>query len=84
MRHRAVELLRRMIAIPSLSRGEEGTAVLLEQELSDRGIATHRVHNNVWAVNSRFSYDKKTLLLNSHHDTVKPNGGYTRDRKSVV
>lgn len=76
---RAVDLLKRMIAIPSLSRSEEGTAALLGQELRDRGITPRRVHNNVWAVNSRFSNEKKTLLLNSHHDTVKPNSSYTRD-----
>jgi acetylornithine deacetylase len=35
--------------------------------------------NNVWACNKHFDPAKPTLLLNSHHDTVKPNAGYTRD-----
>ena len=35
--------------------------------------------NNVWAVNRHFDPAKPTLLLNSHHDTVKPNPQYTKD-----
>jgi acetylornithine deacetylase len=33
----------------------------------------------VWAVNLHFDEKKPTILLNSHHDTVKPNKGYTVD-----
>ena len=35
--------------------------------------------NNVWATNKYFDELKPTILLNSHHDTVKPNQGYTLD-----
>ncbi len=31
------------------------------------------------AVNKHFDAAKPTILLNSHHDTVKPNKGYTLD-----
>ncbi|MFX5933764.1 M20/M25/M40 family metallo-hydrolase, partial [Acinetobacter baumannii] len=31
------------------------------------------------AVNKYFDASKPTILLNSHHDTVKPNKEYTRD-----
>ncbi len=33
----------------------------------------------MWAANKYFDKKKFTVLLNSHHDTVKPNAGYTND-----
>ena len=77
-----VELLKKLISIPSFSREESATADAIEQHLSDAGIACNRYLHNVWAVNKYFSPGKKTLLLNSHHDTVKPNPGYSRDPHS--
>jgi acetylornithine deacetylase len=38
-----------------------------------------RENNNVYAFNHTFKEGKPTLLLNSHHDTVKPNNAYTKD-----
>ncbi len=35
--------------------------------------------NNIFALNKYFNDKKPTLLLNSHHDTVKPNPQYTKD-----
>ena len=75
----AVDLLRQLIVIPSFSREEDKTADLLEQYLKSKGIETHRKINNIWAWNKHFDTAKPTILLNSHHDTVKPNTGYTRD-----
>lgn len=75
----AVELLQQMIAIPSFSKEEDGTAGLIEKFLKDNGVVTHRSINNVWARNEQFDPTKPTILLNSHHDTVKPNSGYTRN-----
>jgi acetylornithine deacetylase len=75
----SLELLKRLISISSFSKEEEGTAVVIEQFLQDKGIKTHRKLNNIWAYNQYFDASKPTLLLNSHHDTVKPNSGYTRD-----
>ncbi|MBS1528693.1 MAG: M20 family metallo-hydrolase [Bacteroidetes bacterium] len=75
----AIDLLRQLIAIPSFSREEDKTADLLEQYLKSKGIVTHRKKNNIWAWNKYFDPAKPTILLNSHHDTVKPNTGYTRD-----
>lgn len=74
-----ISLLGELIAIPSFSRGENATADRLELFLNDNGIPSFCKRNNVWAKNLFFSDDKPTLLLNSHHDTVKPNKGYTRD-----
>jgi acetylornithine deacetylase/succinyl-diaminopimelate desuccinylase-like protein len=75
----AIELLKQLIAIPSYSREEDRTADLLISFFTQQGIATNRKGNNVWAVNQYFDSSKPSLLLNSHHDTVKPNPGYTRD-----
>jgi acetylornithine deacetylase len=75
----SLNLLRKLISIPSLSREEENTASAIERFLEDQGIKTHRMINNVWAYNEHFDPKKPTILLNSHHDTVKPNPGYDRD-----
>ena len=75
----AVALLRQMIQTPSFSKEEAGTAGLLAEFLQERGVEVHRNKNNVWAFNRHYDPAKPTILLNSHHDTVKPNGAYTRD-----
>ena len=73
------ELLKKLISIQSFSKEEDKTADAIEQFLQERDIKTHRKLNNIWAYNKYFDERKPTLLLNSHHDTVKPNSGYTRD-----
>ena len=75
----AVELLTSLISTPSFSREEDGTAALLEAFFHKHGIVSQRKENNVWAANKFFDPSKETILLNSHHDTVRPNPGYTRD-----
>lgn len=75
----SLELLKRLIGISSFSKEEEGTAAVIEQFLQDKGVKTQRKLNNIWAYNQHFDASKPTILLNSHHDTVKPNSGYTRD-----
>ena len=75
----AVELLTRLIAIPSFSKEEGKTADLIEYFFKSKNIPTHRHLNNVWVKCLYFDERKPTLLLNSHHDTVKPNPAYTRD-----
>jgi acetylornithine deacetylase len=73
----AIDLLKQLIAIPSFSKEENKTADCLENFLQHKNIKANRYLNNVWATNKYFDENKKTLLLNSHHDTVKPNAGYT-------
>ncbi|MEG2149975.1 MAG: M20 family metallo-hydrolase [Bacteroidaceae bacterium] len=75
----AIDLLRALINIPSLSREEEATADYLQQHIETIGIATTREGNNVWCVSPMFSLSKPTLLLNSHIDTVKPVNGWRKD-----
>ncbi len=76
---KALDLLKRLIATPSFSKEEDKTAHIIQEFLSTHGVTPRREGNNVWAQNKYFDKNKKTLLLNSHHDTVKPNPGYTRD-----
>ncbi len=76
----AVALLRDLIRTPSISREEEKTAALIEAHLKNHGVReVFRHGNNVWAYNAHYDPTKPTILLNSHHDTVKPNSAYTRD-----
>lgn len=75
----AVQLLRHLISTPSFSKEENLTANIVNAYLEQHGVETHRKMNNIWAWNKHFDPSKPTILLNSHHDTVKPNTGYTRD-----
>jgi len=75
----AVELLKRLISTASYSKYEDGTAAIIESFLIEKGVRPERLANNVWAVNKYFDPAKPSILLNSHHDTVKPNPQYTKD-----
>lgn len=75
----SIELLKQLIATPSFSKEEHNTARAIEYFFRRKGIRWHRYLNNVWAYNTYFDALKPTILLNSHHDTVKPNAAYTRD-----
>lgn len=75
----AVELLKRLIATPSLSRDEARTAELISGYLAEHDAAPERLANNVWVRSDGFDPTRPTLLMNSHHDTVRPAASYTRD-----
>lgn len=75
----SLDLLCKLISIRSFSKEEENTASAIELFLQEKGITTHRKLNNIWAFNKHYDASKPTILLNSHHDTVRPNPGYTRD-----
>lgn len=75
----AIRLLQQLIETPSYSKEEDRTAILLENYILEKGIPVNRHLNNVWAINKHFDAAKPSILLNSHHDTVKPNKGYTKD-----
>ena len=74
----AIDLLRTLIATPSPSRDESRTADLIFAYLAEHGAAPERLHNNVFARSAGFDPARPTLLLNSHHDTVRPAARYTR------
>tara|TARA_R110000751_G_scaffold33850_1_gene84063 strand:+ start:45 stop:1109 length:1065 start_codon:yes stop_codon:yes gene_type:complete len=75
----ALELLKNLIKTQSFSSEEEGTATFIENWFNTHDIPFQRQANNIWTTNKNFKEGKTTLLLNSHHDTVQPNNGYTRD-----
>ncbi len=75
----AIYLLSRLIATPSLTRSEEGSAALLYDEMIARGYTPQRIENNLIVYNKHFSDALPTVVLCSHHDTVRPNENYTRD-----
>lgn len=75
----AIRLLETLIATPSFSKEEDKTADIIARFLVQQGVSIHRELNNVWAFNKHYNPDKPTILLNSHHDTVRPNKDYTRD-----
>ena len=75
----AIDLLKELITTPSFSREEEKTAEIICRFLTERNIKPVCVGFNVYATNKFFDESKPTILLNSHHDTVKPNKGYSLD-----
>ena len=75
----AISLLKKLIETQSFSSEEDKTALHIEDWFTRYKIDFTRTKNNVWAVNKFFDESKPTLLLNSHHDTVKPNSAYTND-----
>ncbi|HEX6190712.1 MAG TPA: M20 family metallo-hydrolase [Chitinophagaceae bacterium] len=79
LQQQAIALLRDLISIPSFSKEEDRTAAVIAGFLEGNGIDCKKTGNNVFAANKHFDKNKSTILLNSHHDTVKPNKGYTLD-----
>ena len=79
LKDEAISLLKELIKIPSLSKEEDAAAGLIATFLHSKNIVFSRRGNNVWAANRHYDPRLPTILLNSHHDTVKPNHGYTRD-----
>lgn len=81
----AIQLLKNLIETQSFSSEEDKTAQLIENWFYSHDIPCKRTHHNIWATSKYFDESKPTLLLNSHHDTVKPNNGYTKDPfKAIV
>ncbi len=75
----SLALLQQLISIPSFSKEEAGTADLLTQFLKTRGVPISRKGNNVWATSKHWDVSKSVVLLNSHHDTVRPVAAWQRN-----
>ena len=73
----AIVLLKQLIATQSFSREENLTCDILEEFFRERNVPFRRKINNLWARNKYFNSELPTVLLNSHHDTVKPNASWT-------
>ncbi len=72
----AIDLLKTLISVPSFSTKEDKTAAIIQNFFFKQAITTERWHNNIWVRNQFFDPNKPTILLNSHHDTVKPASSY--------
>ena len=79
LNEKAIALLQDLISIPSFSSEEDKTAARIGQWFKEHNIPFQQQVKNVYAMNKAFDKNKPTLLLNSHHDTVKPNSAYTKD-----
>ena len=75
----AIDVLKGLIRIPSFSKEENLTADLIQKYLESKGQKCNRHMNNVWVVHPDFQAGRPTILLNSHHDTVKPTSSWTLD-----
>jgi acetylornithine deacetylase len=75
----AVGLLKQLIATPSFSKEENDTAEIICAFFKKHNVPFARVGNNIYAKNKYYDVNKPSVLLNSHHDTVLPNKGYTMD-----
>lgn len=75
----AIALLKRIIAIPSFSKQENGVADLMAATLELHGYTPCRKGNNVWVRSHNFREGKPTLLLDAHIDTVRPCEGWNTD-----
>ena len=75
----AVDLLKKLIATPSVSRNEKDAADIMEQTIRSYGFEPHREANNIWIIDPHYDESRPTLLLNAHIDTVKPVASWTRN-----
>jgi acetylornithine deacetylase len=73
------QLLKQIIAIPSVSREEKAVADFLESYLISASYCPQRKGNNIRILSPRWDDRKPVVLLNSHIDTVKPVAGWTKD-----
>lgn len=75
----AINLLKQLIATPSFSKEENETAEIICNFFGSLNVEYARIGNNVYAKNKHYNTSRPSVLLNSHHDTVKPNAKYTKD-----
>ncbi|MCH5215600.1 MAG: M20 family metallo-hydrolase [Muribaculaceae bacterium] len=73
----AIDLLKALISIPSVSRNEDAAASLLYDKCMEWGLSPTRIGNNVICQGTSYDITRPTILLNSHIDTVNPVDGWT-------
>jgi acetylornithine deacetylase len=77
----AVELLRRLVAVPSESGKEDAVVALLEETFRGLGWTPRREGRNLYAV---LGTEGPLLLLNSHTDTVPVGEGWSKPPLGAV
>ncbi|AWU43191.1 acetylornithine deacetylase [Blattabacterium punctulatus] len=86
LKEEAIKLLIRIINTPSLSKKEKKVSYLIENYISKYGFYIKRKFNNIWTENTNYNKKKniRTILLNSHHDTVKPGKNWETDPFTAI
>ncbi|WP_341657604.1 M20 family metallo-hydrolase [Blattabacterium cuenoti] len=86
LKKEAIQLLIQIINTPSISEQENKVSFLIEDYLHKYGFHVKRKFNNIWTENHNFykKKDVKTILLNSHHDTVKPGNSWITDPFTAI
>lgn len=79
LKKECIKLLKKLISTPSLSKEEHKTADIIESFLRKKKLNPKRKYNNIWIENHNYDNDNYTILLNSHHDTIKPSNGWETD-----
>lgn len=74
-----IELLKGLIATPSFSKEEANTALIISDFFHQKNIPVKRLHNNIWVRSKYTKVGVPTILLNTHHDTVRPVSGWQRN-----
>lgn len=77
--YHAVDLLKLMIATPSLSRNEADVADKIENWVARFGVTPRRIGYNLIFEPLNPDPSKPYILLNSHIDTVRPTDSWTRE-----
>ncbi|XMD33765.1 MAG: M20 family metallo-hydrolase [Candidatus Karelsulcia muelleri] len=79
LKKECIQLLKKLINTPSISKEEQKTAEIIEFFFIKYNFFTKRKYNNIWIENNNYENDKYTILLNSHHDTIQPSYGWKTD-----
>lgn len=79
LKKQAINLLKELITIPSVSRNEVQKADFLSHFLERNGCIVARHKNNLWCVAGKLNDSKPTIMLNSHMDTVQPSSSWSID-----
>ena len=76
----AIDLLKRLISTPSVSRQEQDAADVLSDYIKQyEHFTIHREGNNLWIIDPHYDKQRPSLLLNAHIDTVKPVDSWKRN-----
>ena len=73
------ELLKKLIATPSVTRSEQEASAIIKADMESHGYKPECIGLNLLCYGHSYDSAKPTLLLNSHIDTVKPVAGWTKD-----
>lgn len=74
-----LELLKRLIATPSLTRSEQEVSAILKADMESHGYKPECIGLNLLCYGHSYDPAKPTILLNGHMDTVKPVAGWIKD-----